>query len=111
MQLTIETVLSEEMSRCLSEYKSLAEYDDKETLNNRYLCLQTAMWMQHGGAAPAIRKPVDEIRTVIRDWVRDIQRRSTIATMHHDGRVVGLLNDFLEQTKPITAGPAQLKLV
>lgn len=109
MQLT--QILSEEMSRCLLEYKSLAGYDDKDTLNHRYLCLQTALWMQEGGTAPAIRKTVDEIRTVIRAWVRDIQRDTTVATMHHDGRVVALLDQFLNDTKPITSLPAQTRLI
>lgn len=111
MQLTIASIISDEMTRCLQEYKRLAEQEHKDALNNRYLCLQTALWMAQGGKSPAIRMPEDQVRAVIRQWQKDIQRDSTVATMHHDGRVVAILQEFLDDTKPITAAPAQTKLV
>jgi len=109
--MTLTQILSDEMTRCLREYKQLAEAADKETLNHRYLCLQTALWMEAGGTAPAIRKSDDEVRYIIRRWMTDIQRDSTVATMHHDGRVVALLSEFLDATKPVTAVPAQQRLI
>jgi hypothetical protein len=111
MQITITDILSAELTRCLQQYKQLVADDDKQTANHHYLCIQTALWMIQGGTAPAIRKTEQEVRADITRWMKDIQRNSTVRTMHADGRVVALLQEFLENTKPITPQPVQTSLI
>lgn len=111
MQITITDLLSAELTRLLLEYKRLSITEEKEVANHRYLCIQTAIWMAGGGRQPAITKPVEEVRAEITRWMKQIQRDSTVATMHQDGRVVAMLQEFLENTKPLTAQPVQTTLI
>lgn len=113
MQITITDIIQVELSRRLSTYKDLvaAGQMDRDTANHRYLCLQTALWMAGGCERPAIHRAEADTRAEITRWMKQIQRDSTVATMHNDGRVVALLIDFLEKTKPITPHPVQTKLI
>lgn len=113
MKLTITSILSAELTRRLNSYRLFIAGGemDQATANHRYLCLQTALWMVAGGDTPAIRKPEEEVREEIQRWIRTIQRESTVATVHQDGRVVALLLEFLEKTKLITAGAVQTTLI
>jgi len=111
MTLTITDILSAELTRCLLQYKQIANEGEKEAANHRYLCIQTALWMVSGGKQPAIRKQTEEVRAEIVRWTKDIQRNSTVKTMHQDGRVVALLQEFLESTKPAVPAPVQTSLL
>jgi hypothetical protein len=111
MQITITDLLSAELTRRLLEYKKLSITEEKEVANHRYLCIQTAIWMAGGGRQPAITKPVEEVRAEITRWMKEIQRNSTIATVHSDGRNVVMLNNFLESTKPVVQAPVQTTLL
>jgi len=113
MQITLSDILSAELTRRLTAYKAMINTGEiaQSQANHRYLCLQTALWIVDGGTPPAIRKTEEETRAEIQRWSKEIQRNSTVKTMHQDGRVVALLVEFLEKTKPITAIPAQTRLI
>lgn len=113
MQFTLSDILSAELTRRLTAYKQGITAGDieRDTANHRYLCIQTALWIVDGGTPPAIRKTEEETRAEILRWSKEIQRNSTVKTMHQDGRVVALLQEFLEKTKPITAAPVQTRLI
>ncbi len=55
--------------------------------------------------------PLEEVRAEILRWMKDIQKNSTVKTMHHDGRVVAMLTEFLESTKPAAPAPVQTTLL
>lgn len=113
MQITLSDILAAELTRRLLAYKQLinAGEIERDTSNHRYLCIQTALWIVDGGTPPAIRKTEEETRAEVLRWSKEIQKNSTVKTMHSDGRVVALLQEFLEKTKPITAVPAQTRLI
>ena len=113
MQLTIQTVISDELTRRLTAYATdvAAGRMDRDTANHRYLALQTACWMAGGMAKPATVTIDDEARDEIRRFIREINREATVETMHHDGRRVALLEKFLDDTRPITRQPEQGRLL
>jgi len=112
MQHTILSVIQAELTRRLTHYRDqvAAGHMDRETANFRYLCLQTAAWVA-GGEKPKTVTSEEETREEIQRWMREIQRDSTVATMHHDGRVVALLTQFLQDTAPVTPEPVQTRLI
>lgn len=112
MQYTLLSVIQAELTRRMTHYAALiARGDmDRETANFRYLCLQTAAWIA-GGDKPKTVTHDEETREEIQRWMREIQRNSTVETMHADGRVVALLTEFLEATKPGTSEPVQTRLI
>jgi hypothetical protein len=83
----------------------------RELVNHRYLCLQTAAWIADGGTRPAIVKDIEDVHTEIREWMRELQRTATRENQHEIGRTIALLKEWVEQTKPITSVPAQMKVV
>lgn len=113
MELTIQTVISDELTRRLRTYKSAVEKCemDRETANHRYLALQTALWMAGYMSEPATKTTVEEAREEVRRFIREINREATVETMYVDGRRVELLNQFLESSKPITPAPVQTTLI
>src|SRR5690606_40789118 len=83
MQHTILSVIQAELTRRLTHYRDqvAAGHMDRETANFRYLCLQTAAWVA-GGEKPKTVTSEEETREEIQRWMREIQRDSTVATMH-----------------------------
>lgn len=113
MQITITDILQAELTTRLKRYRSLVDSGemDRDTANHRYLCIQTALWMAGGSDKPATVTTEDDTRAEIQRWIRTIQRDTTVATMHADGRVVELLTQFLETTKPVAPVPVQTSLL
>lgn len=113
MQYTINDILQAELTTRLKAYRALVAEGkiDRDTANHRYLCIQTALWMAGGSEKPATAATAEDARAEILRWLKEIQRNSTAATMHADGRVVALLNEFLEKTKNITPVPVQTSLI
>jgi hypothetical protein len=113
MTHTFATIAAAELTRRLTHYATLVAQGnmDKATANHRYLALQTALWMDSGGDPPKTLTTPEESREEIQRWIREINRNATVQSMHEDGRRVALLQQFLDNTKPITAAPAQLKLI
>lgn len=117
MTIDFTYIIEQELSQRLTEYKRvLANTPDealetkREELNHRYLCLQTALWMNTGANKPAIVKDPEEARTELRRWMTEIQRNSTADTMRNDGRKIAIITDFLERTKPVIPAPTQLTI-
>ena len=113
MLITIQTVISDELTRRLRQYNYDVEEGrmDRETANHRYLALQTALWMAGYCAQPKIITTPEEAREEVQRFIREINRAATVHSMHHDGRRVALLEKFLEDTKPITKQPEQGRLL
>jgi phenylacetate-coenzyme A ligase PaaK-like adenylate-forming protein len=119
MTHTILTIISDELSHRLGQYKTLiataAESGREELraeLNHRYLCLQMAYYMAGGmRQPPAITKEQEAVHEELARWSREIQRNSTRETAIADGRRVAIITEFLEETKPIIAHQAQLNLL
>lgn len=113
MQITITDILQAELTTRLKRYRSLVDSGemDRDTANHRYLCIQTALWMAGGSDKPATVTTEDDTRAEIQRWIRTIQRDTTVATMHADGRLVAILEKFLEETRPITKQPEQTRLL
>lgn len=110
--LTILSIIQAELTRRLTHYADLVDrgHMDRETANFRYLCLQTAAWIA-GGDRPKTVTLHEETMDEIQRWMREIQRNSTVETMHADGRVVALLQEFLEANKPAVPAPVQTRLI
>jgi hypothetical protein len=118
MKHTVASILNDELTVRLVAYANTLKAADPEEyeairaeLNHRYLCLQTALYIEQGGKEPAISKTIDEIHAELRRWMREIQRTATVNTQHHIARTIAMVTEWIEQTKEITAAPAQQKLI
>jgi hypothetical protein len=111
-ELTISDLLSSELTRRLSNYNKLLqeEHIDRDTANHRYLCLQTALWMDTGADEPAVKKTREAVLDEMRRWRKVIQADSTVDTMHVDGRKVQLINEFIETHRERQEPPEQTQL-
>lgn len=110
---TIQTILSDELTSRLKTFKAAVESGDMDraTAVHRYLAMQTALWMAGYMAEPATVTTREEAREEIRLFIRQINRDTTVETMHQDGRRVAILEKFLEETRPITKQPEQTRLM
>lgn len=121
MTITFTDIASAELTRRLTEYPQLVsaitdpskQTAKREEVNHRYLCLQTAIWMDSNGKAqkPAIVKTEEEVRAELIRWQKDIQKDSTVETMLRDGREVAIIQAFLDATAPVVALPVQTSIV
>lgn len=113
MHVTIQTVISDELTRRIRQYKSDVEAGrmDRETANHRYLALQTALWMAGYMSEPATKTTTEEAREEVRRFIREINRATTVETMYDDGRRVQVLKNFLNDTKPAVPAPVQKTLL
>jgi hypothetical protein len=118
MKHTVAAILNDELTVRLVSYANTLKSADPEEyeairaeLNHRYLCLQTALYIEQGGKEPAISKTIEEIHAELRRWMREIQRTATVNTQYQAGRTIALLSEWIEQTKTITAAPAQTSLL
>lgn len=111
-------LIDAELSRCLREYPGIIarapkdlESQVREELNHRYFCLQTCAWIiDQKRSMPKNTKTDEEVIAALIRWQKDIQRNSTVKTMHQDARVIARLQDVVDHLKPITAHPEQKKL-
>lgn len=118
MQYTIQDIINAELTNRLKNYRSIIASGSPEEVaesNRRYLCLQTALHIAGGTqtlpGGVITKMPMEEVRAELLRWMKEIQKNSTVKTMHHDGRVVALLSEFLESTKPAAPAPVQTTLL
>lgn len=112
------THIDSELTRCLKQYPGMIaraprdlESQVREELNHRYLCIQTAAWIiDQNRPRPAVVKSDEEVRAALIRWQKDIQRDSTVKTLHHDGRIIAALQLVVDSLKPITALPEQKQM-
>lgn len=114
----ISDLFQRELARRLTAYSaqvSAATPEQREAVrdivNHRYLCIQTAAWMQDGGTRPAIVMHIEDVHTELREWMRELQRAATRENQYELARTIAMLTAWIEQTKPVTAAPAQTSLV
>lgn len=117
MTITFSDIASVELTRRLSAYRSILagtpqeSIEEKRTeLNHRYLCLQWAVFMDSGGIRPATNKELDEVHEELRRWMREIQRESTVQTMHADGKKIAIIQCFLDATRPVLPASVQMQI-
>lgn len=113
MDNTFIGLVSAELSRRLETYRDLIDSNaiTRDQANAAYLALQTALWLAGGCEKPAITSTREEAREEIRRWRREINRNATVESMYTDSRVVRLLDEFLENTRPVSADPVQTRLL
>lgn len=121
MTITFTAIASAELTSRLSAYQTIlqstsdaaAREEKREQLNHRYICLQTAIWIDANGKGPkpAIIKSPEEVRSELIRWMKDIQKDSTVQTMHRDGRDIAIIQAFLAATAPVVAQPVQTSIV
>jgi hypothetical protein len=113
MHVTIQTVISDELTRRLRQYQHDVEAGkmDRETANHRYLALQTALWIAGYMNEPATKTTQEEAREEVQRFIREINRDATVLTMYIDGHRVKLLEKFLNDTRPAVPAPIQTTLI
>jgi len=112
------TYIDTELTRCLKQYPGIIartpdQYQStvRDELNHRYLCIQTAAWIiDQNRPRPAVVKSDEEVRAALIRWQKDIQRDSTVNTIHQDGRTIAALQEVIDNLKPIIAQPEQKQL-
>lgn len=108
-------LIDSELTRCLRDYPAIIarapqdlESQVRHELNHRYLCLQTAAWIiDQKRLRPAVVKSDEDVRAALIRWQKDIQRDSTVKTMHQNGRMIAALQEVVDALNPITAQPEQ----
>jgi hypothetical protein len=115
---TISDLFQSELDRRLSAYShqvaaAAPEQREavREVVNHRYLCIQTAAYIESGGKRPAIVKEIEDVHTELREWMRELQRTANRENQYEIARTIATLTEWIERTQPITAVPAQQKLI